>query len=654
MWPAWLSARLLSQSPVTLTNADVSSLASSRPSLAYDLGHGFSLTWSANPSQLVITGNNDTIFASNGNFNMTEVNVDICQKQTVTEIGTSHGSDTPSVTVKGDLLECGNSTATTKYTLSFGVPPGFQDRVAFQLEVFRASNSPTANTSQPLTKIYLTHESHASEDFYGFGAQASFASLKNQTVHILSREQGVGRGDQPATSTADAAADFAGGNAFTTYTAIPQYITTDARVVYLLEQYIAYASFDLSSPHAVRVRYGGRAVGGHVTRGTDVLDAGAVLGIQGGQDKVMRFVEQGLENGVDCPIAAVRLQDWTGTHFQEARYNDPDLYPDWTTFVQTLRSKHDVHTLSYVNTFLADTGTKPDKPKRNLVLEASKLSYLIRNSTTNSTLIVSSGADMTADFLDVTNEKTRDWFASVLQYTPVTLDVSLYNAANALTYHNQYPRDWAQLQHNIVTDLNKASDAVVFHRSAAFLSNRYMNLFWAGDHNTNWGRNDGIQSVVPVMVHMGFSGFPQQHGDIGGYTNVLTPAPPDGNVTRSAELLGRWGELAAVSSAVFRSHEGSIPSCAAYGWPLLRAPVVYHTADQRSRRVVHESFYLADLYVAPVVAPGMPRLSVYLPGGENEVYAGGQHVEVRAPYGQPAIFVVNNATSDELECLWDL
>ena len=38
------------------------------------------------------------------------------------------------------------------------------------------------------------------------------------------------------------------------------------------------------------------------------VDRGAILGIQGGQEKVNTIVSQGL--GSDCPIAAVWLQDW--------------------------------------------------------------------------------------------------------------------------------------------------------------------------------------------------------------------------------------------------------------------------------------------------------------------------------------------------------
>ena len=194
------------------------------------------------------------------------------------------------------------------------------------------------------------------------------------------------------------------------------------------------------------------------------------------------------------------------------------------------------------------------------------------------------------------------------------------------------------------------------------------------------------------MAHMGLSGYSQQHSDVGGYTTVLTY--DDYNITRSPELLGRWGELAAVSSAVFRSHEGNIPgvnaqfysnqstyawyaysarmfaSLAAYrrkiltteceprGWPLLRPAAMYHTKDSKARAIQYESFYLGpSLYVAPVLDPDTFELEVYLPGKgwgyrhvwSNMTFEGGQSVQVAAPYGQPAVFVVGGKEMPELE-----
>lgn len=83
-----------------------------------------------------------------------------------------------------------------------------------------------------------------------------------------------------------------------------------------------------------------------------------------------------------------------------------------------------------------------------------------------------------------------------------------------------------------------------------------MNLYWTGDQTTTWGRNDGIKLAVTIMGHMGLSGYAHGHIEIGGYTTTWDSS---GIVNRSAELLGRWEELAAMSSVVFRSHEGNLP-----------------------------------------------------------------------------------------------
>lgn len=258
---------------------------------------------------------------------------------------------------------------------------------------------------------------------------------------------------------------------------------------------------------------------------------------------------------------------------------------------------------------------------------------------------------------------------------------------DAFYFHNRYPYLWAKLQRGIVEDLGLEEEALLFHRSASTGSAKYTNLFWQGDQNPSWDINDGLKSAVTGQVHMGLSGYAQLHTDIGGYTTTLTY--DNFNLTRSAELLGRWGEMAAISSSVFRSHEGNIPSVNAQfytnssnyewyaynarlfvslspyrrhvletesepkGWPLLRAPAMYHPLDLRTRVISYESFYLgAHLYMAPVVDPGADELDVYLPGDHGKTfthvwsdvtYHGGQDIKVAAPLGKPAIFVVNDA-----------
>ncbi|KAI9037680.1 putative alpha-glucosidase [Aspergillus affinis] len=749
----------------TLGVLATSTLGQAQPS--WPLGNGFQLNWQGNASQLAFDRNNQTILTTvpgqpflsasagkdnivdaNGNFKISNVDRNRCQGQNVTRVShVSHdkGLHSQAVSMKGFLLDCGNGTVS--YAIDFYVPRHLPDRIAFDLTV-----DSEREAAAPIERIYLTLGSDASEDFYGLGAQGSFASMKNQTVPIFSREQGVGRGDEPVTSIENAQSFFSGGNQFTTYTAIPQYISTFGRVFYLGEEDTAYATFDFRKPAAVTVRYDARTVSGHfmqaksmlaaITMLTDYVgrmpalpewvDHGAILGIQGGQDKVKKIVNQGLEQ--DCPVAGVWLQDWSGTHLQEAPYgkvnisrlwwnweSDSALYPNWTEFVQSLREEHNVRTLHYINPFLANVSLKGDGYRRNLFLEASRGGYMVQNATTNSTSIISSGKGIDAGILDLTNEHARAWFADVLrtqvwnanvsgcmwdfgEYTPISADTKLENvSSDAFFYHNQYPRDWAIFQRSVAQKMPLASEMVTFHRSASLGANRHMNLFWVGDQTTVWSTNDGIKSAVTIMGQMGMSGYAHSHSDIGGYTTAFAPPTSNsssGAIARSAELLGRWGELAAVSSAVFRSHEGNVPevnaqfytnsttySYYAYnarlfrslgpyrrrvldtdskvrGWPLLRMPVLYHSDDRRAREISYQSFYLgSDLYVAPVLDAGRKSVEVYLPGTDpkrtythvwsGQTYRAGQTVQVAAPYGKPAVFIVNHAKSPELDVFLD-
>ena len=99
---------------------------------------------------------------------------------------------------------------------------------------------------------------------------------------------------------------------------------------------------------------------------------------------------------------------------------------------------------------------------------------------------------------------------------------------------------------------------------------------------------------------------------------------------------------------------------AAKGWPLLRPPVMYHTDDMKARQISYESFYLGpSLYVAPVLDPQASEVQVYFPGGSNEYkythvwtgmqYSSGQEATVSAPYGKPAVFIVEGKEMPELQ-----
>ena len=196
--------------------------------------------------------------------------------------------------------------------------------------------------------------------------------------------------------------------------------------------------------------------------------------------------------------------------------------------MQNLRNEYNVRTLSYVNCFLANVSTKPDGFRRDLYAEAAANKYFVQNTTTNSTAIISSGPGLDAGIIDLTNPGLRSWFTDVLktqvwnanisgfmsdfgEYTPVTSDTKIYHTvSDAFYFHNQYPFLWAQFQREVANSLGLQDEALIFHRSAAMGANKYMNLFWAGDQNLDWGVNDGIKSVVTIMGHMGLSGYAHQ------------------------------------------------------------------------------------------------------------------------------------------------
>lgn len=265
----------------------------------------------------------DQVVDSSGNFNITQVDRNKCVDQQIREVTQTPWNEVvkdQATVVRGILPGCGGETA--RFSLFLYVPAELPDRIAFHIDI-----SPDASRDS-LTKLFFTYSSSPFEDFYGLGGQASFASLKNQSVPIFSREQGVGRGDQPTTRLENEDSYFAGGGRFTTYSAVPQYISSDARVFHLSQESNAYTTFDFRARHAVTVRYAALHANGYLMQAKNMLDAinmltqytghmpelprwvdtGAILGIQGGQEKVNSIVSQGL--GLDCPIAAVWLQDW--------------------------------------------------------------------------------------------------------------------------------------------------------------------------------------------------------------------------------------------------------------------------------------------------------------------------------------------------------
>ncbi len=304
------------------------------------------------------------------------------------------------------------------FNLTFSNPQ--TNHLAFAISVDReaALNNLRADAADPKSsrpsrgedavRVYLVYESRSSQRFFGFGEQFSYFDLKGSCVPSWTREQGIARGLQPLSYSTNRFSDGAGGSSQTTYTAVPHYITSDSRSLFLEDT--SFSVFDLTDPSRVSLEVvtTSGTVRGRILAGETPLDliesytlfagrprplpawvsSGAVAGLQGGTQVVQAAVDKMLNARV--PLAAVWLQDWTGkrgTSFGDRLlWNwqvNLEHYPGWWDFVSELAANpsNPIRVLTYINPYLADfapdaSGTRVAQP---MFQEALKRGCLIRN-----------------------------------------------------------------------------------------------------------------------------------------------------------------------------------------------------------------------------------------------------------------------------------
>lgn len=357
-----------------------------------------------------------------------------------------------------------------------------------------------------------------------------------------------------------------------------------------------------------------------------------------------------------------------------------------------------------------DRGGTSSGLRRNFFAEAKRSGYLVRTPSGEPYLLrhadFSAGlVDLTNPaaygwFLDVLRDHVlgvgaSGWMADLGELLPY--DAVLHSGQRGESFHNQYPEAWARLNREAIERPRAAtatttetptaaapaaasagSELVFFMRAGYSQSPRYATLFWLGDQLVTWDAHDGIKSSVIGLLSGGLSGFTLNHGDVGGHTSIKHSLM---SYRREKELLLRWMELGALSP-VFRTHEGSSPAenaqfdsdeqtlahlsrcarlyaawapyrkqlvreAAETGLPVARHLFLHHPADPAVRGLSHQQFLLGtELLAAPVLDPGVRKLSVYLPAGTwVHVWSGtvhdagsGRTVTIDAPLGQPGLF----------------
>jgi alpha-glucosidase (family GH31 glycosyl hydrolase) len=471
--------------------------------------------WESLPGRAFVTAGRgrEKVHESRGLFSVE----DSLEERCVDQIVTGLHPHPEAVEVRG-TLSCREGEVA--YSLRF--TPVSERQLGFTLEV----KDPRYN------RVALTQSSSKDEGVYGFGEQFSWFDHKRLRVPILVSEQGIGRGAFPITLGANLSAG-AGGNGHTTYAAVPHFLTSRLRSLFLENTEVS--TFDLRDEARITVELFSSTMRGRIVAGTTPLELieeyttyagrmrrlpdwmleGAVVGMQGGTAKVREVLGKLREK--DVPVAALWLQDWVGqrtTSFgKQLWWNwelDTERYPEWPELMRSLEAQG-IRVMTYVNPFLADVEGEKASYRRNLFAEAKERGYLVHTPEDAPYLI--QNTSFSAGLVDLTSPEARRWMKDVLRDEVLGVGASGWMAdfGEALPYdarladgdakqaHNAYPEEWARLNRELLQEVGREEDVVFFMRSGFTRSPRYSTLFWLGDQLVSWVLVGSELLVAPVL-----------------------------------------------------------------------------------------------------------------------------------------------------------
>ena len=614
-----------------------------------------------------------------------------------------------------DPLELQGSIESTN-----GVEVQFQNADGSRTAVLEAT---TVSAHETTFKFSLTGKSTDSiavpvrcdvdGSFHGFGEQYNATDQRGETFGLFVNEQGNGRDGS----------NFISGDEHTTYFPMPWYL--DVRGFGVLFDTARRVELDLCASDMdvawIEV-IGGDSIEWTVFSGPSTKDViqqlsevvgrpakppewayGLWIGSQGGYEKVLAEV-QALEDA-DIPVTALWVQDWGGhrSNFDggdgvqyrwapdedcDERDGDGELipkdicYPDIATMVADLHTRG-YKFLAYANPFIVRDLDMRFTPNHFEEMNAAGL--LTKNSAGETNVFFGANIPQFNGQADLTLPGAREyikdafrkmvteygfdgWMADFSEWTP--LDAVVSDGRDAIEVHNTYPTEWQRLTREVMEELRPDGDWVMIARAGWSGTQGAAQIHWIGDQETGWSDLDGLPTVVPAMLNLGFAAQPYVTHDIAGFGKSAGPG--------TEELYMRWTELGAFTP-IMRTHEGadkegnwswekspattahfrrfSLVHCALR--PLFitlsdeaqetSVPILRHLMlefpDDPETFSISDQFMIGDAYlVAPVVEEGATTRSVYFPEGTwfnvwtGAPIEGGRRVIVKAEIGSPPVY----------------
>jgi alpha-glucosidase len=416
---------------------------------------------------------------------------------------------------------------------------------------------------------------------------------------------------------------------------------------------------------------------------------------QGGRANVLRE-RTGLE-AADVPVAAFWVQDWGGIRInfdggfgvQYIWEPDEDLYPGFAAMVSDLHQAG-YKFLTYVNPFIVDPATvrEEDDPARFTprFQQMDEMGLLLNNQLGDTYVeFVNPNFPQGNGQPDFSNPATIEFISEMLKETVntygvdgwmadhgewVPVDAVSQDGSDPIERRNTFPIDWQRATREAMEVVRPDGEWVMFARSGFTGVQGVAQIHWVGDQQTNWGKLDGLPTVVPAMLNLGLAGQPFVTHEIAGFARGTEPS--------TKELFQRWTELGAFTP-IMRTHDGAdkvnnwrwnndedttshfrkftYVHCALMNDFMMLAaeaeesgaPIVRHLMlvfpNDRETWDISDQFMIGDsLLVAPVTEQGATARSVYFPAGTwynvwtGDSIQGGRHSTVEAPIGSPAVY----------------